>query len=280
VQFPREYALIGDRAPVGFINFFPHSAQSNYHALLVRMERRFAGGFGFLNSFTYSKSITNAPQFRNAGGFDGNENSPPQDSHILSTERGLAYFHTSFRWVSSGVVELPFGKGKKLLASGWASHVFGGFQVSGIFSAQTGFPFTVNWQGDTAGIGGGTGGVIIRPNVVSRDGKPANPNLASEARTTGRYFDTTALSAAPAGTLGNLGRNTIIGPGIVNLDAALLRNFRITERVGLQFRWESFNAANRPNWNIVGRIINNPTYGQVVNQLSPRQQQFALKLLF
>jgi hypothetical protein len=280
VQFPREYAVIGDRAPVGFINFFPHSAQSNYHALLVRLERRFARGFSFLNSFTYSKSITNAPQFRNAGGFDGNENSPPQDSHILSTERGLAYFHTSFRWVTSGLAELPFGRGKRYLGTGWASHVFGGFQVSGIFSAQSGFPFTVNWQGDTAGIGGGTGGVIIRPNVVVRDGKPANHNLPGDQQTTARFFDTTALSAAPAGTLGNLGRNTIIGPGIANLDAALLRNFQLTERVSLQFRWESFNAANRPNWNIVGRIINNPTYGQVVNQLSPRQQQFALKLLF
>jgi hypothetical protein len=280
VKFPPAYSVIGDRAPVGFINFFPHSAQSNYHALLVRLERRFSRGFGFLNSFTYSKSITNAPQFRNAGGFDGNENSPPQDSHILSTERGLASFHTTFRWVSSGLAELPFGKGKRFLTSGIASHIFGGFQISGIFSAQSGFPFTVNWQGDTAGIGGGTGAVIIRPNVVSRNGEPANPNLSASQQTTGRFFDTTALSAAPAGTLGNLGRNSIIGPSIVNLDTALMRNFRITERVGLQFRWESFNAANRPNWNIVGRIINNPTFGQVVNQLSPRQQQFALKLVF
>ena len=280
VKFPGEYALFGDRAPVGFINFFPHSAQSNYHALLVRVERRFSRGFGVLNSFTYSKSITNAPQFRNAGGFDGNENSPPQDSHILSTERGLASFHTSFRWVASGLAEFPFGPGKKFLSNGWPGRIFGGFQISGIFVAQSGFPFTVNWQGDTAGIGGGTGGVIIRPNVVSRGGQPANPNLPSGQQTTERFFDTTALSAAPAGTLGNLGRNAIIGPGLVNLDAALLRNFRLGERFNLQFRWESFNAANRPNWNIVGRIINNTTYGQVVNQLSPRQQQFALKLSF
>lgn len=113
-----------------------------------------------------------------------------------------------------------------------------------------------------------------------RDGQPANPNLTADQQTTARFFDTRALSAAPAGTLGNLGRNAIIGSGILNLDAALLRNFRTTERVALQFRWESFNAANRPNWNIVGRIINNPTYGQVMNQLSPRQQQFALKLIF
>ncbi|MBM3762051.1 MAG: hypothetical protein FJW36_17610 [Acidobacteria bacterium] len=280
VCFPAAYNIVGDRAPIGFINFFPHSAQSNYHALLVRLERRFARGFGFLNSFTYSKSITNAPQFRNAGGFDGNENSPPQDSHILSTERGLAYFHTSFRWVSSGIVELPFGKGKKFPAGTWGNRLFGGFQLSGIVSAQSGFPFTVNWQGDTAGIGGGTGGVIIHPNVATRDGQPANPNLPADEKTMARFFDTRALSAAPASTLGNLGRNAIIGPGILNLDAALLRNFRITERVALQFRWESFNAANRPNWNIVGLIINNPTYGQVVNQLSPRQQQFALKLIF
>ena len=79
LQFPLANATV----PITVINYFPHSAQSNYHALTARGERRFAAGFSLLSSFTWSKAITNAPQFRNAGGITGNENSPPQNSFGL-----------------------------------------------------------------------------------------------------------------------------------------------------------------------------------------------------
>jgi len=88
--------------PVTTINYFPHSAQSNYHALTARLEHRFSY-VQILSSFTYSKAITNAPQYRNAGGITGDENSPPQNSFDLAADRGLAYFNTKFRSVTSVV---------------------------------------------------------------------------------------------------------------------------------------------------------------------------------
>lgn len=273
-QFPDYVSVEGNTVPVGFINFYPHSAQSNYHAMFARLEKRFTGGLSWLTSYNYSKAITNAPQFRNAGGANGAENSPPQDSHILSGERGLASFDLRHRMVNSMLWEIPFGKGRRWSSSGVADQVLGGWQVSGIHSMQTGFPFTPNLAGDTAGVGGGTGAILIRPNLVPGQ----DWRLSSEERTTARWFNTSAFALPPAFEFGNVGRNSVVGPGMVNLDFSAAKRFAITERVNLNFRSEFFNMFNKPNYNIVGRIINNPQFGRVQNQLPPRQIQFALRL--
>ena len=106
-MFPSYLTVSGNSVPVGFVNYLPHSAQSNYHAALLRLEKRFNGSLSVLSSYTFSKAITNAPQFRNAGGADGSENSPAQDAFNLQAERGLASFHLKHRWVTSGVYNLP-----------------------------------------------------------------------------------------------------------------------------------------------------------------------------
>jgi len=90
IQFPSYITVVGNTVPVGQINYLPHSAQSKYESLFARLEKRFSRGISFLSSYTWSKAITNAPQFRNAGGVNGNENSPPQDSYNLAAERSLA----------------------------------------------------------------------------------------------------------------------------------------------------------------------------------------------
>jgi len=276
-QFPSYVTVVGNSVPVGFINYLPHSAQSNYHALLVRLEKRFTNGFSLLSSYTFSKAITNAPQFRNAGGVNRSENSPPQDSFNLRAERGLAYFHLTHRWVSSFVYDLPFGKGKQFFPSGWAARVFGDTQFSGIYTMQSGFPFTINLRGDTAGVGAGTGGIFVRPNAVPG----ASVELSGSQRSTEQFFNTAAFTLPPAAAFGNVGRDTVIGPGFVNLDLVAARNFRLRERVQLQFRAEFFNLFNHPNYNLVGRIINDPaTFGKVLSQFDPRQLQFGLKVTF
>ena len=265
--------------PVTTINYFPHSAQSNYHALLTRAEHRFAGGFSLLSSFTWSKAISNAPQYRNAGGITGDENSPPQNSFDLAADRSLAYFNTKFRWVTSGVYDLPFGKSRQMFRSGVPAAVLGGWQVSGILQMQTGFPYTINYKGDPINIGGGSGGILVRPNYVTVNGVNVNPNLPADERSTSEYFNTAAF-VQPILSFGDVGRNTMTGANLINLDATLARNFRVTERVNLQFRAEFFNLANHPNYNLIGRVVNDPTFGIVQNQLPPRQIQLALKLSF
>ncbi|HUS05568.1 MAG TPA: TonB-dependent receptor [Bryobacteraceae bacterium] len=275
--FPNYINVVGNSVPVGFINYLPHSAQSNYHAMLARVEKRFTTGLSFLSSYTFSKAITNAPQFRNAGGVDGNENSPAQDAFNLRADRGLASFNVAHRSVTSFLYDLPFGHNQKFLTEGLASKLLGGFQISGIYSMQTGFPFTVNLTGDTAGVGAGTGGIFVRPNAVP--GQTAD--LPGSERSTSRYFNTSAFSLPPNFTFGNVGKNTVTGPGLTNLDLVVSKETRIGENLRFQIRVEAFNIANHSNYNGVGRIINTPaTYGKVLNQLDPRQIQLGAKILF
>src|SRR5260370_40535458 len=91
-QFPDYLTVVGNSVPVGFINFLPHSAQSNYHSLFVRFDKRFSSGFSLLSSYTFSKAITNAPQFRNSGGANGGVMSLPQGSLNLAASRVIAPF--------------------------------------------------------------------------------------------------------------------------------------------------------------------------------------------
>jgi hypothetical protein len=275
-QFPSYMNVVGNSVPVGFINFLPHSAQSNYHSGYLRFEKRFTAGLSYLGSYTFAKSITNAPQFRNAGGVNGNENSPAQDSFNLRAERGLASFHLSQRWVNTFLYELPFGNGKRYLQDGIASKILGNFQISGIYTMQTGFPFTINLRGDTAGVGAGTGGIFVRPNAVPG----TSAELSNSARTTSQWFNTSAFVAPPTAAFGNVGKNTVIGPGMVNFDFVVGKTISVHERVQLQLRAEFFNSFNHPNYNIVGRILNDATFGRVLSQLDPRQLQFALKIVF
>jgi len=276
LRFPETSTTV----PVTTINYFPHSAQSNYHALTSRLERRFYTGFSLLSAFTFSKAISNAPQYRNDGGITGDENSPPQNSFDLAADRSLAYFNAKFRWVTTAVYELPFGKGHRLLSQGAGGAALGGWQVSGILQLQSGFPYTINYKGDQINIGGGSGGILVRPNyVLGANGQPVDPNLPSNVRSTSEWFNTAAF-VQPIASFGNVGRNTMIGASLSNLDATIARTFRIHERATLQFRGEFFNLANHPNFNLIGRVINDPTFGIVQNQLPPRQIQFGVKVGF
>src|SRR5262249_16921424 len=136
---------------------------------------------------------------------------------------------------------------------------------------------TINLRGDTAGVGAGTGGIFVRPNAVI--GVPVG--LPQSQRTTAQWFNTAAFTLPPSAAFGNLGRSTVIGPSFVNLDFVAARDFPLRENVKLQFRAEFFNVLNHPNYNLVGRIINDPaTFGKVLSQFDPRQIQFGLKLTF
>jgi hypothetical protein len=266
----------GNSVAAGTIGTLPNEAQGNYHALYVRGERRFSNGLSYLSSFTFSKAITNAPQFRNAGGATGTENSPAQNSYDLSAERGLASFNAKFRWVNSTVYDLPFGQGRRWITNGLASALLGRWQMAGIVAMQTGFPSTINLTGDTAGIGGGSGGILIRANPVSGQ----NPELPRSQRTTALWFNVNAFTQPQPYAFGILGRNTLAGPGLFNIDATLSKRFSFRERVSFEIRGEAFNLLNTPNYNQVGRIINAPDFGQVDSQLPPRQLQFGTKVIF
>jgi hypothetical protein len=260
----------------GTIATLPNEAQSNYHSLYIRGERRFSSGFSYLSSFTFSKAITNAPQFRNAGGATGTENSPPQNSYNLAAERGLASFNAKFRWVNTAVYALPFGSGRRWMKNGVGSAILGGWQIASIMSMQTGFPSTINVKGDPANIGGGSGGILIRANPVPGQ----SPYLPSGEQTANEWFNVNAFVAPPAYQFGVLGRNTLIGPGLFNFDTTVSKRFRVKERYGFEIRAEAFNLFNNHNYNQIGRIVNNPDFGQVDTELPMRVLQFGAKMTF
>jgi len=257
--FPDHITVVGDTVRVGQVNLYARTAESTYDAMALRVERRFSGGFSLLSAYTLSNARSNAPQFRNAGGAGGSENSPPQNSHDLEAEWGPAYYNARHRWVTNLTAGLPLG-----------------LTASGIWTMQSGFPFTVNVQGDTAGVGGGSGGIFVRPNAVPG----VDPYLPKSERANGRYLNPAAFSIPAAGTLGNVGRNSVVGPGFMGLDMALGRTFGLGSTRRLDLRAEAFNVLNRRNYTIVNRLVNVANFGRIISQAEPRQMQFGARLTF
>jgi hypothetical protein len=114
---------------------------------------------------------------------------------------------------------------------------------------------------------------------VWANGANVNPNLPSGQRSTAEWFNTSAF-VQPVYSFGGVGRNTMIGAALSNLDTTLARNFHLAEKINLQLRGEFFDVANHPNFALIGRIVNDATFGIVQNQLAPRQIQLAAKLNF
>ena len=232
---------------------------SNYHALLAKLERRFSKGVSLLTSYTYGHTIDGGP-----GGNDSNDPGP-QDARNLRAQRGSSSFDVRQRFVVSGFWELPFSGGNKMvsaLAHGW--------QLSGIAAAQTGQPFTVTQNTDPTSTG-----TTARPNRITDGALPAS------ARSVQRWFDTTAFLSPTCICFGNSGRNILRGPSSKNIDVGISRTFSIRERFRLQLRSEAFNLFNHPNFGLPASNLGAPGVGIIGSVINPeRQIQMAVKLSF
>ena len=194
-------------------------------------------------------------------GFNG------QDPLNLRADKGLADFDVRHRWVSSFLWELPGP------TAGVAKWILGGWQTNGILTIQSGSPFTVVSGQDRALSGTGT----QRPDLV---GDPHLDTGRSRQELIEQYFDASAFALPALGSYGNAGRNSMIGPGRWNLDFALFKGFRVRESVGLQFRWEMFNALNHANLANPRRNITAARPGQIDATSDPRIMQAGLRLTF
>jgi hypothetical protein len=191
-------------------------------------------------------------------------------------------------------VQLPFGPGKKYLDSGWGARLAGNWQLSGIYTYQTGRPFSV--FNSAASNNSGSFSNVDRPNVIAGQ----NPNARFDAiagtntHNPTEWFNIHAFSIAPPGEFGDEGRNTITGPGYDEIDLTLARVFNITERVHAQFRVEAFNLANHPNFfnpadqsnqfpsSSIGQLPSNYTgsFGSITQANNGREMQFSLRISF
>jgi hypothetical protein len=263
---------IAQRSPFpefGRIQLVDNGGYGNYNAFSAKLTKRYSSGLTYLFGYTWSRSLDTGSAIRTHDG----DTLFPQNSYCRNCEYGLSSFHTGHRFVSSVLYDLPFGTGRaKAIDNRVFNAIAGGWQVGAIIAAQTGFPIT-------ASIGGldqsKTGGGFDRPNATG-----ISPYLSDQ--TTSSYYNPAAFTVAPEGTFGNVGRNTLIGPGIFNLDASLLKNFHFTERHYLQFRWEAFNALNHPNWANPNTNANDRTnFGSITGtRTNMRQMQFGLKFVF
>lgn len=249
---------------------------SSYNSLQLKIERRFANGFSILGSYTWSKLMDNAPP--TTTGFPGGSFAagPTQDWDNLRAEWSLSTFDTPQYLAINGIYELPFGKGKKWFNQDRVANYFiGGWQLNGIATFLSGTPQQVSMAANTLYNYGGT----QRANWNGR-----NPTLHTPiTQRLNYYFDVSDFSAPGAFTYGNSPRTLgdLRAPGVANFDFSGVKNTRLSERLTLQFRAEAFNLFNRPQFGPPDTALGDNVTGTISSQVnSPRELQFALKLLF
>lgn len=252
---------------------------SNYNALQIKLERRFAKGLYFLNSFTWSKAIDNASQVLEEP--NGNTGTP-QNVYDLASNKGIGAYDQPFNNTTSFVWELPVGRGRWL--GGNMNKILdafiGGWTLSGVNTMTSGQPITFRYGPSpvTNNLPSFLGGVALRPNVL------CDPvNRGDRANPTRDYFIRSCLAAPhPTSPFGSAGRNTARSDSYFNLDLAIQKEFRlpITEYTRIGFRAEFFNALNKTNFQAANSDINSAAFGTINSTFPARQIQLAVKVLF
>ena len=262
---PTNITVASTTFPVSGINLLENSAQSWYEAGYVNVRRRFARGWTALANYTFAKNLSDAPDFRSPMF----ESAIPQDNSNLSSEKGLAC-DIRHRFAMSAVYDIPgFRKFR------WTSRITKDWRLSAIFQAQSGFPLTISVFGDTANAGTLLGENPIRANYTGQ------AVFTTGTHTANSWFNPAAFATPAAFTFGDVGRNTVYGPGQQTLDLALQREFTITEQVKFQFRAEFFNALNHINLGTPNRFVNTPQFGTITEAATPgREIQFGARLSF
>jgi outer membrane receptor protein involved in Fe transport len=254
-----------------FTFIMEHSAQNNYNAGLVRLERRFDRGLSFISSYTFARTLDDYGNLNDATGFWA------QNSYDKKAEKGLSQFHAKHRLSVGYIWELPVGRSKRF-ASGMhpvINGVLGGWQLSGIVTLQSGSPRIIRpFPQDFSNTG--QFWWATRPNKV-RTGQvktldPHTNNL--------RWFDTNYFANPELGTFGNTGRGEVLEPGINNLDLNISKSFYFGERARVQFRAEFYNAFNHTQFFGFGNSVGSSNFGVISASRPPRNIQLGLRLEF
>ncbi len=270
-SLPGTVGSVNSRAPYpnfGRIQLVDNGGNASYNSASIKVTKRYSQGLTLLGSYTFAKSIDNTSGIRT----QGDDTLFPQNSYCMSCERGYSSFDTRHRFVVSGIYDLPIGKGRSLnIQNPFVDAIVGGWQLGSIVTVQSGFPITPNVGGSDRS---GTGGGFDRPNATG-----ISPYLSDP--TPSKWFNIAALVANTPGTFGTAGRNSIIGPGMLTWDFSTHKDFRIREGQRMEFRWETFNAANHPVWGTPNTNPNSAGFGTITGtRVSMRQMQLALKYVF
>ncbi|MFN3325509.1 MAG: TonB-dependent receptor domain-containing protein [Bryobacteraceae bacterium] len=249
---------------------------SNYNSGIVKVQQRFSQGLTYLVGYTWARAIDAGSGIRvNTG-----DNLFPANNYDFTRERGLSQFHQLHRFTASILYEFPIGRGKRDFGRA-VNAIFGDWSIGSIFTKATGSPFNGGNCGDLAGItqgsrGDATGISPYMDNPTPQEYFRRHPSGRGAAAITCTVLDAQGFNELTYRE-GNINRNQYIGPGVFGWDLSLLRRFHIGERSNLEFRFESFNFPNHPNWGTPNTNLVSPQYGQITSAREMRTNQFALK---
>jgi Carboxypeptidase regulatory-like domain/TonB-dependent Receptor Plug Domain len=252
--------------------FWYTEGNSSYNALQIDVVRRLSHGLQVRGNFTFSKNLDMNSAL--TGAQASNQAQMVMDRNDLPRDWGPSALNVADQGSISATYQLPFGKGSR----GLTEQLIGGWQLNGIATFLSGFPFTPQVGSNRSGDG----------DTRNPDRPSLNPAFTGPVVTgnPNQWFNPAAFLLPAAGTWGTLGRGTYTGPGLAEVDLSLFKAFKITERTDLQFRAECFNIANRPNFGTPNAIVFSngavsPSAGLITTTVtSSRQIQFGLKLMF
>ncbi|HYZ83851.1 MAG TPA: TonB-dependent receptor [Bryobacteraceae bacterium] len=253
-QVPIEFGATSRPYPAfNAITLFDNAAQSTYHGLQTKLERRFRAGLGLLAAYTWSKSIDNASDFSS-----GDASETVLNSYDWRRQRGPSSFDVPHRFTAAFSYDLP-----KSRYAGW---LLNGWQTNGIVTVQSGQPFT-----PFSSVFDPVRGESYNRLVVVGDPRRNVPS--------GLAYNPAAFALPGVGVFGNSGRNVVRGDRFRTVDFSLFRNIRVTERMRLQVRGEAINLFNTVNYQ--GPVVNQATTpGAFVAAAAPRQVQLGAKFSF
>jgi len=256
---------------------------SSYNALQVDLNRRFSGGLTLRGVYTFSKVLDDGDSVNatTSGGGPALASNP----FNLRSDKGRGTFDVTHVAVANATYALPIGRRGRFFnnGEGFTSRLISGWTVNSIVTLQTGFPFSPQLSYNPSNNGDTRN--PVRPF--------ANPAFSGPVMigSPNKWFDPNAFLApsnipANGGFYGNVGRDTLVGPGLATWDFSALKDTRITERLNIQFRAEIFNLLNRANFNLPNAVVFtpsgvSPTAGAITStSTTSRQVQFGLKLLW
>jgi hypothetical protein len=243
---------------------------SNYNSLNIKTEHR-GTDLTLLTEYTWSKVMdiksSSAAVGGDAAGWDGF-----QDNHNIKADYARSDFDIGQRFAASMIANLPFGRGKKFAATvnPVVNGILGGWQVGGISIFQGGFPFTVQ----ATDIGFVDGSFAMRADQV---GTPYPSGFRKDPT---RWMNTAAFAQPAPGHFGTSSRNVVRAPGVELFNLMAGKNFRVNDRIQIQFRIESFNALNHPQFNMPDPQVNDSTFGAISSAGPARENQGALRIEF
>ena len=277
---PDPSAPTAPRRPFSYVNagisYLNSAGNSEYDALQAKMQHRFGNGFSFLVNYTYSHALGNSSN-ANLG---SQNNDGFRWSEFPEWEHGNLDFDVRNRFIASYTWDLPFGKGQRFggNVSGFINALIGNWEISGITTISSGTWYTVTDVNNFANSDGQQ-----RPDAV------VGQNAKGKSCVPGTFFNTCAFTDPPLGSLGNVGINTLNGPGVNNWDISALKTIPVGEKRRFEFRTEFFNFPNHPNFLFAkpgpqnsnnSTTFGTPTFGYVTAAYAPRQIQFGLKFYY